>query len=309
MKTPLISALVFAALSQPVQAWQPCVPICDLFCAGLTMSLRSAEHTVKIGTGLAVETLKLRAATGRLKGDYKKYGDSLLDEWENASSDIIEAVSTSTIVQLSTTDIISDSIGNMSIVVDASLKSRNAALAGHITDLVNSISANTRSMTNSLLLANEPEYLSSLTASDILPTLNERNTLDGLKKYQIKQQKNFTETQKNIRKALNGNRTKLEYLSLDARQNVARQLFGLSAGNASELEDPLLAKSSSIPLRRSLARSFVLDFYSPDSKSLLQNSMRSETDLYGKLLIEINQKNQNLMRDFEIKFDQPFKDL
>ncbi len=73
--------------------------------------------------------------------------------------------------------------------------------------------------------------------------------------------------------------------------------------------DPLLAKSASIPLRKSLSRSFLLDFYAPPSDSLLQNNFKSETDLYGKLLMEINRRNQNLVQEFDIKFEQPFKDL
>lgn len=296
-------------LSGHALAWQPCVPICDMFCAGLTMSIKSAEHTVKIGTGLAVETLKLRMASEGLKGKYKGYGDSLIDEWERSSQEIVETISSSTVMQLSTTDLISDSIGNISMVTDGSIKTRNKVIQGQITDLSNSITSNARSMTNAILLANEPEYLSDLSAKDILPSMKERQRLDALKEFDLKKQQTFSQMQKRIRTAINGRSTKLEYLSKSARKNVADQLLNLAPPMSDAMLDPLLAKSASIPLRKSLSRSFLLDFYAPPSDSLLQNNFKSETDLYGKLLMEINRRNQNLVQEFDIKFEQPFKDL
>ena len=136
-----------AYISSNANAWVPCMPICDLMCMGLTMTLQTSLHTSKI---FQLKLLKLKPAERKaysLHKEYESYGDDVKESWRDGFEQIEKEVLRSTIFQKSYTDRINSALSGASTVFEASFKGASRVEQDLNLDLQNVI---TRVASNSL---------------------------------------------------------------------------------------------------------------------------------------------------------------
>lgn len=297
----LATSAISLFIGAPAYAWVPCAPICDLQCMGLTMSLQTAEHVVKIANLKLTKLYPTQLDLDALPSQYESFGDDISSAWDDGRDKIKSELIESTLFQQSYTDRITSALSGTSSVVEASFKGASRVDQDINLELQNLLTRVAEKSLQTFSVGLEHSQHSNIDpVVTLLPyslehkrsNMNKRVIVDYLQRDTVKDY-------------IFGNMHRKALLSVSsngARRKMIDTVLGTTQDFSVE-SDPYMAKIPSIPFRISTIRRNKIAFEATKGVYISETMIgANKAGLYSTLLTQRNLANMLLLDTIDRNF-------